>query len=41
MVDVFGILRGACRGGHTEIVKYMIMKGANDFRSAINAVCDG
>ena len=33
-------LRGACYGGHIEIIEMMIQKGANDFNPGFYAVCE-
>lgn len=34
-------LRGACRGGHREIVDFLIAKGACDWDSGLNCACYG
>lgn len=41
IVDVNFGLRGACEGGHIDIVRKMISKGANDWNEALCCACEG
>ena len=34
-------LKGACKGGHKEIVNYMISKGANNWNNGLYGACKG
>jgi ankyrin repeat protein len=39
--DINECLKGACEGGHMEIVKYMIEKGADDWHGGLEGACYG
>jgi ankyrin repeat protein len=41
VIDINKCFIGACEGGHMEIVKYMISKGANNWEMGLYFACKG